>query len=153
MMNIEIQDSCLSLDLTVNRFEVVFKVPCAPISHLADLCNESGDVRWAINEKTAVEVAVGVSLSGHSACVELKHNGLLTAIDSLSNTASHSVDGPLVVVVNDDPDVLSSTVSVDSREIARAAGVPILLPPCIVISPKWCMVRHFSWENTGFRCS
>ena len=123
-----IRDTCLSLALEVMRFDVVFIVPGAPISHLANLCAGIGVVRWSTNEKTAVEAAVGVSLTGHAACVVVKHNGLLTAIDSLANAASHSVSGALVVVVGDDPDVRNSTVSVDSREIARAAGIPILMP-------------------------
>lgn len=121
-------DTCLSLALEVMCFDVIFVVPGAPISHLADLCASFGVVRWATNEKTAVEAAVGVSLTGHSACVVVKHNGLLTAIDSLANAASHTVSGALVVVVGDDPDVRTSTVSIDSREIARAAGIPILMP-------------------------
>ncbi|MDQ0239517.1 thiamine pyrophosphate-dependent enzyme [Arthrobacter bambusae] len=127
-LNVPTRDTCWSLALEVMCFDVVFVVPGAPISHLADLCAWIGDVRWAINEKTAVEAAVGVSLTGHSACVVIKHNGLLTAIDSLANAASHTVSGALVVVVGDDPDVSTSTVSVDSREIAHAAGIPILMP-------------------------
>lgn len=122
------RDSCLSFALELRGFDFIFVVPGAPISHLADLCASLGEVRWAANEKTAVEAAVGVSLTGRSACVVVKHNGLLTAIDSLANAASHTVSGPLVVFVGDDPDVRTSTVSVDSRDIARAAGIPMLLP-------------------------
>ena len=106
----------------------VFCVPGKPVSHLAELASRAPGFEWSLNEKVAVEAAVGVSLAGHPVAVVVKHNGLALALDSLANAAVHGTAAPLVVLVGDDPDATSSTTTQDSRVLAEALTLPVLEP-------------------------
>jgi indolepyruvate ferredoxin oxidoreductase alpha subunit len=87
-----------------------------------------GRAQWAPNEKVAFEVALGVAFGAEAALVTMKHVGLNVAADPLFTGAYSGVDGPLVVVVADDPGMGSSQNEQDSRRYALAAGVPMLEP-------------------------
>ncbi|WP_169809297.1 thiamine pyrophosphate-dependent enzyme [Actinomadura chibensis] len=106
----------------------VLAVAGAPVTHLARLLEGRSAFEWAINEKSALDTAVGISAAGGRACVVLKHNGLCTALDSLVNASAHTIGGGLVVVAGDDLDASSSTCLNDSRALACAARTPILEP-------------------------
>jgi indolepyruvate ferredoxin oxidoreductase, alpha subunit len=87
-----------------------------------------GHVEWSVNEKCALEAAVGASLAGARALVTMKHVGLNVAADPFFTLAYTGVKGGLVVVSADDPDMQSSQNEHDSRHYARAAQVPMLEP-------------------------
>ena len=87
-----------------------------------------GRAQWAPNEKVAFEVALGVAFGSAAALVTMKHVGLNVAADPFFTAAYSGVDGPLVVVVADDPGMASSQNEQDSRRYAVAAGVPMLEP-------------------------
>lgn len=59
--------------------------------------------RWCVNEKTAMEGALGMSYMGKRAMVCMKHVGLNVAADAFVNSAMTGVNGGLVVVAADDP--------------------------------------------------
>ncbi|QRX64986.1 indolepyruvate ferredoxin oxidoreductase [Dysgonomonadaceae bacterium zrk40] len=84
--------------------------------------------RWATNEKTAFEAALGVSYSGRRSLVCMKHVGLNVAADAFMNAAITGVLGGLVLVVADDPSMHSSQNEQDSRYYGRFAMIPILEP-------------------------
>ena len=84
--------------------------------------------RWATNEKTAFEAALGVSYSGRRSLVCMKHVGLNVAADAFMNAAITGVHGGLVLVVADDPSMHSSQNEQDSRYYGRFAMIPILEP-------------------------
>lgn len=83
---------------------------------------------WSPNEKVAMEVAIGASMSGVRALVSMKHVGLNVASDPLYTVSYIGVNGGLVAIVADDPGLYSSQNEQDTRAIARAAKVPVLEP-------------------------
>ena len=83
---------------------------------------------WAPNEKVAVEVAFGASLSGVRSFACMKHVGLNVASDPIYTFAYTGVNGGTVVVVADDPGLASSQNEQDTRMIARSAHLPVLEP-------------------------
>ena len=83
---------------------------------------------WSPNEKVAVEVAIGASVSGVRAMACMKHVGLNVAADPLYTVSYMGVNGGLVLVVADDPGLYSSQNEQDTRMVARAAQVPVLEP-------------------------
>lgn len=83
---------------------------------------------WAPNEKVALEVAAGVSVTGARALVTMKHVGLNVAADPLLTLAYTGVNGGLVLFVADDPGMHSSQNEQDSHNYAAFAGVIMLDP-------------------------
>lgn len=58
---------------------------------------------WSSNEKTALETAIGASLSGVRAMASMKQVGVNVASDPLYTAAYMGVNGGLVLVAADDP--------------------------------------------------
>jgi len=83
---------------------------------------------WAPNEKVAMEVAIGASISGVRAMASMKHVGVNVAADPLYTVSYCGVNGGLVLVAADDPGLYSSQNEQDTRCVARAAMVPVLEP-------------------------
>ncbi len=83
---------------------------------------------WSPNEKVAMEVAIGASISGVRAMVSMKHVGVNVASDPLYTISYGGVNGGLVLVAADDPGLYSSQNEQDTRCVARAAMVPVLEP-------------------------
>ena len=84
--------------------------------------------RWATNEKTAMEGALGMSYMGKRALVCMKHVGMNVAADPFVNSAMTGVNGGLVVVAADDPSMHSSQNEQDSRFYGKFALMPIFEP-------------------------
>ncbi len=83
---------------------------------------------WSPNEKVAMEVAIGASISGVRAMASMKHVGVNVASDPLYTVSYTGVNGGLVLVAADDPGLYSSQNEQDTRCVARAAQVPVLEP-------------------------
>ena len=83
---------------------------------------------WSPNEKVAMEVAIGASISGVRALVSMKHVGVNVAADPLFTISYSGVNGGLVLVAADDPGIYSSQNEQDSRMVARSAMVPVIEP-------------------------
>jgi len=86
------------------------------------------DVQWSVNEKVALDVALGAALGGARALAAMKHVGVNVAADTLMTAAYTGVGGALVVVSADDPGMHSSQNEQDNRIYGRFAGVPVLEP-------------------------
>ena len=84
--------------------------------------------RWATNEKTAMEAALGMSYMGKRALVCMKHVGMNVCADAFMNAAITGVNGGLIVVAADDPSMHSSQNEQDSRFYAKFAMIPCLEP-------------------------
>lgn len=84
--------------------------------------------RWATNEKTAMEAALGMSYMGKRALVCMKHVGMNVAADAFVNSAMTGANGGLVVVAADDPSMHSSQNEQDSRFYGKFALIPIFEP-------------------------
>ena len=83
---------------------------------------------WSPNEKVAMEVAIGASMSGVRAMASMKHVGVNVASDPLFTVSYIGVNGGLVLVAADDPGLYSSQNEQDSRLVARTALLPVLEP-------------------------
>src|SRR5450631_1678983 len=83
---------------------------------------------WAPNEKVALEVGIGASFGGGRALVTMKHVGVNVAADPLFTLSYTGVNGGLVLVAADDPEMHSSQNEQDSRNYAKFAKVPMLEP-------------------------
>ncbi|HPX62427.1 MAG TPA: indolepyruvate ferredoxin oxidoreductase subunit alpha, partial [Deltaproteobacteria bacterium] len=83
---------------------------------------------WAPNEKVALEVGIGASFGGARALVTMKHVGVNVAADPLFTLSYTGVNGGLVLVTADDPEMHSSQDEQDNRHYARFAKVPMLEP-------------------------
>ncbi len=109
---------------------VVTSYPGSPVTGIVNEAAQYDDVicQWASNEKSALEIAAGISHCGGRALVVMKHVGLNVAADPFFNLAYTGVEGGLVIIVGDDPGAKSSQNEQDSRQIALAANVPVLEP-------------------------
>ena len=83
---------------------------------------------WAPNEKVAMEVAIGASISGVRAMASMKMVGVNVASDPLYTVSYIGANGGLVLAAADDPGLYSSQNEQDSRCVARVAQVPVLEP-------------------------
>jgi len=86
------------------------------------------DSSWATNEKVSLEVGIGASFVGARALVTMKHVGVNVAADPLFTLSYTGVNGGLVLVCADDPELHSSQDEQDSRNYAKFAKVPMLEP-------------------------
>ncbi|MCC6042004.1 MAG: indolepyruvate ferredoxin oxidoreductase subunit alpha, partial [Desulfurococcaceae archaeon] len=85
-------------------------------------------VEWAVNERVALEVAIGAAISGARAMATMKAPGLNVASDPLLSAAYSGVDGGLVVYVADDPGPHTTQTEQDSRWYAKLAKLPMISP-------------------------
>jgi len=101
---------------------------------------------WSINEKIALESAVGASFSGLKSLVNMKSFGINVCADSLLPLAYTGTNAPMVIVVADDPSNHSSAQSEqDSRQYAFLSHIPMLEPS----SPKEC----YTFTKLAFKIS
>ncbi len=89
---------------------------------------EGVSTQWSINEKVALEVAMGAAYSGVRAMTSMKHVGLNVAADPLFAASTIGTVGGLVVVSCDDPGYHSSQGEQDNRYYAKFAKIPMLEP-------------------------
>jgi len=84
---------------------------------------------FSINEKVALEAAIGASFSGLKCLVAMKSFGMNVASDALLPLCYTGTKGPMVIVVADDPSCWSSGQSEqNSRAFAYLAHIPVLEP-------------------------
>ncbi len=104
--------------------------PGTPSTEISENLAKFSEVytEWSPNEKVAMEVAFGASLSGVRSLCCMKHVGLNVASDPIYTFSYTGVNGGCVVVVADDPGLASSQNEQDTRMIARSAHLPVLEP-------------------------
>ncbi len=103
----------------------------ATVESLLRLTDASVRVEWAINEKAALDAALGASLAGVPSLVCVKSVGLNVALDTLMVANLSAGDGGLVILAGDDPGGWGSQNEQDSRPLAAAAEVPLLEPTMV----------------------
>jgi indolepyruvate ferredoxin oxidoreductase, alpha subunit len=115
-------------------YEAGVKVACAypgtPSTEILESITRFPEVNasWATNEKVALEVGIGASFGGARALVTMKHVGVNVAADPLFTLSYTGVNGGLVLVTADDPELHSSQNEQDNRNYAKFAKVPMLEP-------------------------
>jgi len=98
------------------------------IDTLAGLKDRDYHIEWSVNEKVAMEVAVGAAWTGVRSVVTMKHVGLNVAADPFMTLAYAGTKGGLIAIVADDPSCHSSQNEQDTRRYAQFALVPCFDP-------------------------
>lgn len=100
-------------------------------------CTEIGEIiesqyrqqsEWSINEKVALETAVGISLTGKRVLVGMKTLGLNVAADCFTQLAGTPMNGGLVIVAADDTGRIAADDYQDCRFYSIMSKVPLLEP-------------------------
>jgi len=102
----------------------VYTVPGYPITELGELAG----AEMVINEKTALEYALGDSLAGKRAAVIVKNVGVNACADPLCEATVQGLIGGVVLVVGDDPKAKGSQTAQDSRYYGELAEIPVIEP-------------------------
>ena len=104
--------------------------PGTPSTEVLEVLSKEKGIHaeWSTNEKVALEVAIGGSLSGVRSMACMKHVGVNVASDPLMTVAYTGVNGGLVLMAADDPGMFSSQNEQDTRHYARMAKIPCLEP-------------------------
>ncbi len=84
--------------------------------------------QFSVNEKVAMEVAIGAAMSGVRALCSMKHVGMNVAADAFMTYTLTGTKGGLVIVVADDVGLSSSQNEQDSRYWGRFGHMPVLEP-------------------------
>lgn len=111
--------------------KVAAAYPGTPSTEILEtIAGEYKDIyaEWSTNEKVALEVACGASMAGARAVACMKHVGVNIAADPLMTISYVGVNGGLVLVACDDPELYSSQNEQDSRHYARFAKIPMFEP-------------------------
>lgn len=113
----------------------VYAYPGTPSTEITEYIQNSKQAEelnirceWMVNEKTAMESAIGMSYAGKRSIVCMKHVGLNVAADAFMNSSIVGANGGLVVVVADDPSMHSSQNEQDTRVYGKFALMPTLEP-------------------------
>ncbi|MCK9985067.1 MAG: indolepyruvate ferredoxin oxidoreductase, alpha subunit [Azoarcus sp.] len=104
--------------------------PGTPSTEILEILSRHSGLHteWSVNEKVAMEVALGASMVGARAFCAMKHVGLNVASDALMTMTVTGTEGGLVIAVADDVGMSSSQNEQDSRYWGRFAHVPVLEP-------------------------
>jgi len=102
----------------------VYTVPGYPITELGELAG----AEMVINEKTALEYALGDSLTGKRAAVIVKNVGVNACADPLCEATVQGLIGGVVLVAGDDPKAKGSQTAQDSRYYGELAEIPVIEP-------------------------
>ena len=106
--------------------------PGTPSTEILEYIAKNSDgihAEWSVNEKVALETAIGAAYSGLRAICSMKHVGVNVAADPLMTLAYTGVKGGLLLVAADDPGMHSSQNEQDSRFYAKFAKI-FCLEPC-----------------------
>lgn len=102
----------------------VYGVPGYPVTGVV----AAAGAEVCVNEKVALEYALGDSLSGRRAAVVVKHVGMNLLADPLVQATAQGLCAGVVVLVGDDPKAQASQVAEDSRAFGQVAMVPVVEP-------------------------
>jgi indolepyruvate ferredoxin oxidoreductase alpha subunit len=108
-----------------------YAVPGYPVSEIAARAGAT----ITVNEKVALEYALGDSLSGRRAAVVVKHVGLNACADPLVHATAQGLRAGVVIVAGDDVRPIASDVAQDSRYYGEVARVPVLEPDGETLGP------------------
>jgi indolepyruvate ferredoxin oxidoreductase, alpha subunit len=101
-----------------------YTIPGYPVTGLGS----RSAAEMVINEKTALEYALGDSLSGRRAAVIIKNVGVNACADPLLQATAQGLIGGVVLIVGDDPEAKGSQTAQDSRYYGELAELPVIEP-------------------------
>jgi len=103
-------------------------VPGFPVTAVMERLFPVVRAEWSVNERVALEIALGASVSGNRALVVTKHVGMNVLADPLVTSATHTIGAGVVIIAGDDPGATQSQNEQDSRFYGLLAEVPVLDP-------------------------
>ncbi|MDR1402238.1 MAG: indolepyruvate ferredoxin oxidoreductase [Tannerellaceae bacterium] len=113
----------------------VYAYPGTPSTEITEYIQSSSMARergihskWSVNEKTAMETALGMSYAGKRTLCCMKHVGLNVAADCFMNAAMSGIHGGMIIITADDPSMHSSQNEQDNRVYGNFAMIPMLEP-------------------------
>jgi indolepyruvate ferredoxin oxidoreductase alpha subunit len=101
-------------------------VPGYPITDAIPALGKTAQM--AINEKVAMEVALGASATGRRSVVLVKHLGVNLLSDPLSIAPTHTIGAGLVVLAGEDVGPRGSQSEMDVRNYGPLCEIPVLDP-------------------------
>ncbi|MEA5037727.1 hypothetical protein SDC9_32421 [bioreactor metagenome] len=104
--------------------DICYAVPGYPVTDLAEKCR----AEYTLNEKIALEYALGMSLSGKRSAVIVKNAGMNTLSDPLVSATYQGLKAGVVIVAGDDTLVRGSQTRQDSRKYGDVASVMVIEP-------------------------
>lgn len=104
--------------------DTFYAVPGYPVTEIARVLGAG----MVINEKVALEYALGDSLDGRRAAVIIKNVGLNACADPLVNATVQGLRSGIVIIAGDDLLARGSQNTQDSRYYGELAQVPVLEP-------------------------
>lgn len=104
--------------------------PGSPTVELLESVKEYPEIyaEFSVNEKVALETAIGASFYGARAMVSMKHVGVNVAMDPLMTFTQTPMNGGFLLVTGDDPGMASSQNEQDNRILGKFAHMGILYP-------------------------
>jgi indolepyruvate ferredoxin oxidoreductase alpha subunit len=99
-------------------------VPGYPVTELA----KALAAEISVNEKVALEIALGASATGMRSMVVVKQVGMNILADPLVISVTHTIGSGLVVIAGDDLGPKGSQAEMDSRVFGPLAKLPVLDP-------------------------
>lgn len=102
--------------------DTVYAVPGYPVTTLI----EETKAELVINEKVALEYALGDSLSGRRSCVIVKHVGMNVLADPLVHASAQGLKAGVVIVAGDDPLAYGTQTIQDSRMYGAISLSPVI---------------------------
>lgn len=113
-----------------NGVSLAVGYPGTPATEIIEHASKYDEVKtqWSTNEKVALETAAGASFSGLRTLVAIKQVGMNIASDPFSGLTYAGVNGGLVIVIGDDPNMTKSSNAQDSRHYARIGKTPLFEP-------------------------
>lgn len=110
--------------------EIAASYPGSPTVELLENISQYKEIysEFSVNEKVAVEVAIGASMNGSRSMASMKHVGVNIAMDPLMTFVQTKINGGFLLVTGDDPGMASSQNEQDNRILGKFANMAIFDP-------------------------
>ncbi len=124
--------------------DTFYTVPGYPVTEIAEILH----AELVINEKVALEYALGDSIAGRRSVLIIKNVGLNVCADPLVNATTQGLRSGVVIIAGDDVLAKGSQNTQDSRYYGEVAQVPVIEPNkinCVsAIASAFEASEHFS---------
>ena len=122
-----------ALEAGVEYFACYPGTPSSEVGDTFAVISEANGItfEYSVNEKVALELAFGASLTGARSMCSMKHLGLNYAGDPLSTMPYVGVEGGLVIVSAGDPSAITSPNEQDQRHFSHFLYYPIFDPATV----------------------
>ncbi len=126
-------DLALAYGTLAGGASIITGYPGSPSSgtlqHLIEMQSDFGFyIEWSVNEKVAVELAIGASIGGRRSLVCAKSVGMNLMLDPLMTLNLTPLNGGLIILLGDDPGGYGSQNDQDSRPLMHMLELPLLEP-------------------------